>query len=525
MQEAPILIFQMQRMGDLVLSFPLLGWLAGLFPGHPLWVAGEKMFFEPLMPLSPPVTYFNHGEEPDFRGIFFRAVINLSHRPEAAVLAGRMKSDLLVGPYRDQGGRLLIRGDWQLYRASLTHNNRYNRFHWADLNALDLIPASFMLRTAWPPARPLPGQVPPGGGASGSAASTQDRIASIPDGQTPPGRSASASAVRPLKSGARIGLFLGASEPDKHPDAGFWTALARRLLRDGHKPALLGGPAERALGAAVAGGLRAPALNLCGRFSLSALARFIGELDLLVTPDTGPMHVAAWTGTPVLNLSLGPVNPWETGPFSPGHHIVRSSLDCAGCWRCVRKTVECKKDMTAGRIAGLVEALLNGGAPEAVFSDRTGAGLELLRSARGGYGLYELKEVFRFAPRAREAVTGEPHAAGQALALFWKGWFGTLFGRFTNQEESAAWAALRSEHPETAQQVRAEASALALSLARDMRGGHAGPLEDADFWQQTRPVLRPLSGYIQMYAQNALGGRAALLHALSLLERVADLPA
>lgn len=47
------------------------------------------------------------------------------------------------------------------------------------------------------------------------------------------------------------------------------------------------------LGAAVAGKLKAPALNLCGRFSVSGLAGFVGELDLLVTPDTGPMHVAA----------------------------------------------------------------------------------------------------------------------------------------------------------------------------------------------------------------------------------------
>ena len=518
MRESPILIFQMQRMGDLVLSFPLLGWLARLFPGHPLWVAGEKMFFDPLMPLSPPVTYFNHGEEPDFTGISFRAVINLSHRPEAAALAGRVKSDVLIGPYRDARGRLLIKGDWQLYRASLTHNNRYNRYHWADLNALDIIPASLMLRTAWPPARPLPGQEP-GGPMSGL-----DPAGQAASGQHAPGEQASGPAAAPPKGGARIGLFLGASEPDKHPDAGFWTTLTRRLLRDGHKPALLGGPAEEALGAAVAGSLKAHSLNLCGRFSVSALARFISELDLFITPDTGPMHIAAWTGTPVLNLSLGPVNPWETGPFSPGHHVVRSSLDCAGCWRCAKKTVECKQDMTAGKVASLVEALLAGRRPDAAFSERTGAGLELLRTRRGLYGLYDLEELFRFAPRSREAGTGEPHAVRRDVSRFWTCWFGALFGRFTNQEDAAAWAALRSEHPETAEQVRSAAAALAVSLVRGMRGGPAGPLEDADFWMQAPPVLRPLSGYIQMYAQNALGGRAALLHSLSLLERVADLP-
>ncbi|MFW5836988.1 MAG: glycosyltransferase family 9 protein, partial [Desulfovibrionaceae bacterium] len=48
----PVLVFQMQRLGDLVLSFPLLQWLADRYPGHPLWVAAEERFSKPLLPLS-----------------------------------------------------------------------------------------------------------------------------------------------------------------------------------------------------------------------------------------------------------------------------------------------------------------------------------------------------------------------------------------------------------------------------------------------------------------------------------------
>lgn len=489
MQRAPILIFQMQRMGDLVLSFPLLGWLGALFPGHPLWVVGERMFFEPLMPFSPPATYFDYAEAPNFRGRAFRAVINLSHRPEAAALAGQTRSDVLIGPYRDVEGRLFIKGDWQLYRASLTHNNRYNLFHWADLNALDVIPASLMLRTAWPLPRPLPGQ-----GAQGPGTSPP-----IP------------------RQGARIGLFLGASEPEKHPDADFWSALTRGLLRAGHKPALLGGPAEQALGAAVAGKLKAPALNLCGRFSVSGLASFVGELDLLVTPDTGPMHVAVWTGTPVLNLSLGPVNPWETGPFSPGHHVVRASLDCVGCWRCHRPATVCREDMAAAKIAALVESLLAGRDPPS----RSARGLELLRSSRAAHGLYGLETLLRL-PAPRQESSDESHPLRQALSLFWKAWFGALFGRFSGQEEGAAWNDLRQSHPESAAEMRNAAAALAVDLAKAARGASAGPLESPDFWIRAPQSLRPLSGYLHMYLQNALGGRSAFLHAISLLERIAD---
>ncbi len=512
MNNAPILIFQMQRMGDLVLSFPLLGWLARRFPNHPLWVIGERLFFEPLMPLSPPATYFDYGEAPDFRSLSFHAVINLSHRPEAAALAGGVRSDTLIGPYQDSQGRLLIKGDWQLYRSSLTHNNRYNLFHWADLNALDLIPAELMLRTAWPLPRPLHG-----------------REKNIPEG----------SSLSPTKSGARIGLFLGASEPEKHPDAEFWVRLTRHLLQAGHKPVLLGGPAERHLGSAVAQALHAHPLNLCGHFNVSALARFISELDLFVTPDTGPMHIAAWTGTPTLNLSLGPVNPWETGPFSPGHHVVRSSLDCTGCWRCIRERTLCKDDMAAGKIAALVEALFSGRSGDPAFPGRMLGGLDLSCTRRGLHGLYGLEELFR-APLAQTRASSsvdrglpdedalnagmEDAATRRSLSLFWKNWFGALFGRFTPQEADDAWNHLRDRHPQTAEHLRNATAALALALARSIHGNRSDVLESSDFWKRTPPPLRPLSGYIQMYVQNALGSRAAFLHALSLLERIAALP-
>ena len=53
----PILVIQMQRMGDLILSFPLFLWLMRRYPGHPLWVAADPRFFRPLRPIDPTVHY------------------------------------------------------------------------------------------------------------------------------------------------------------------------------------------------------------------------------------------------------------------------------------------------------------------------------------------------------------------------------------------------------------------------------------------------------------------------------------
>lgn len=487
----PILILQMQRMGDLVLSFPLLGWLKSAYPGHPVWVLGEEHFFSPLLPLSPGVTYFSYADMPSFAGVRFHMALNLSHRPEAAAVAGSVTSDALFGPYATPSGALHIRGDWQLYRASLTHNNRYNLFHWADLNALDCIPPINFQMTDWPLPRPFAHGLAPGGDP------------------------------------ARIGLFLGASEPEKHPDAAFWATLARQLLRAGHKPVLLGGVAEKRLGHEVGALLGAHALNLCGHFTVNALADFISHLDLLVTPDTGPMHIATWTGTPVLNLSLGPVNPWETGPFSPGHHIVRAAMDCAGCWACTRENVFCKEHMTAGRVGAVAEALLTGTVASDPLLLRSARGLNLFQTRRDTDGLFALAPLLEDAAPPGRGAHGDVHEGQEQkrlltrrhlTALFWQAWFGGAFGLYPEQRAASAWNSLSEASPEERDGLTRDIPVLMRSLLALSKGRSAELFSGPDTWQAVVPALRPLTGYLHMSLTNERMGRPAVLHALGLAE-------
>ena len=126
MSKDPILVLQMQRMGDLILSFPLLIMLLKKYPGHPVWVAAEEIFFKGLMPIAPEVTFFPSNALPRMYGHKFHMVLNLSHRPEAGALASKVRSDQWIGPLQNEDGSAYIEGPWQLYRASLTHNNRHN---------------------------------------------------------------------------------------------------------------------------------------------------------------------------------------------------------------------------------------------------------------------------------------------------------------------------------------------------------------------------------------------------------------
>ena len=466
MTEKPILIIQMQRLGDLVLSYPLLGWLSRLYPENPLWVVGEKKFFSELMELSPRATYFTHDAAQALRQRSFRMVINLSHRPEATELAGILPADERFGAYRDDAsGATFINGDWQLYRASLVHNNRYNLYHWADMHALDVIPPDRMRRTGWPTPR-----------------------------ETEP------------SSSAHIGLFLGASEQNKHPDAAFWVALARELLQGGHRPVLLGGKSERVLGAEVAKALDSPALNLTGYFSVSALCRFLNNLDLLVTPDTGPMHLAVWTGTPVLNLSTGPVNAWETGPFSPGHYVLRADLPCVGCWHCIQSSVLCKQTMHPGRTAFLIHELVS--KKEANLHRMDLPGQELLRTSRDARNLFHLEQCIGKCPPRH------------VTALFWQAFFGNHAGIFSNAELTDAWKSLAEASPENAPVFMRELVKLSKDCSAHLRGNRITTVNTEYFWTSFPLALRPLSSYIQLSLQNGMFKPRAFAKALELVERL-----
>ncbi len=87
------------------------------------------------------------------------------------------------------------------------------------------------------------------------------------------------------------------------------------------------GPLER-----IRGQMKTEAVNLGGRTTLRELACLYSQATLLVTTDSGPMHLAAAMGTPVVAL-FGPTNPARTGPYGPGHRVIRRALSCAPCLR------------------------------------------------------------------------------------------------------------------------------------------------------------------------------------------------
>jgi 3-deoxy-D-manno-octulosonic-acid transferase/heptosyltransferase-1 len=100
----------------------------------------------------------------------------------------------------------------------------------------------------------------------------------------------------------------------------------------------------------------APA-NFCGRVNLLELAALFSRCSLLISTDTGPMHLAAAMGTPVVAL-FGPTAPARTGPYGPGHVVVKAGVACSPCFKKKCNDHRCMSEITLDRVLQAVREKL-----------------------------------------------------------------------------------------------------------------------------------------------------------------------
>ena len=122
----------MQRMGYLILSFLILALLKQIFPRNPVWTVYEPHFFSELFAFSPKTIFFPPQAETKLKTVTFHSVINLSHRNDAARIAGSVQSSQRFGAYVQDNCPYIL-GYWVLDRARIVKNNRYNQFNGSKL--------------------------------------------------------------------------------------------------------------------------------------------------------------------------------------------------------------------------------------------------------------------------------------------------------------------------------------------------------------------------------------------------------
>ncbi|WP_319781201.1 glycosyltransferase family 9 protein [Maridesulfovibrio sp.] len=111
--------------------------------------------------------------------------------------------------------------------------------------------------------------------------------------------------------------------------------LSARSVNKNKNIFLLGSKGEREAGKKLLSKFPAAvaetAVNLAGETDWAGLADVVAGLDLLITPDTGTMHLAAHMGVPVLGCFLSSAWCSETGPYGEGHTVLQADVDCSPC--------------------------------------------------------------------------------------------------------------------------------------------------------------------------------------------------
>ncbi|MGV3533119.1 MAG: lipopolysaccharide heptosyltransferase II, partial [Chthoniobacteraceae bacterium] len=100
--------------------------------------------------------------------------------------------------------------------------------------------------------------------------------------------------------------------------------------------------------------------NLIGKTSLAELIAQLRTCELLLTNDTGTMHLAAFLGIPVVAV-FGSTEPRLTGPLGEGHHVLRRHVPCSPCFlRECPLDFRCMHAVESGAVIAAVQQMLPG---------------------------------------------------------------------------------------------------------------------------------------------------------------------
>ena len=357
-----VLIINITRMGDLVQMGPLLARLQEEWPGVAVDLVVDRRFApvaSMLKGLRNVVSFDFHelidssrAAVKDVVSLFeevsgwarplaerkYDRLINLTFSRPSAFLASYIGAPDIRGGRSAWDGGIVIDNAWMAYFTDIHRFRRINRFNLVDVYTL-------------------------GGSGPGAFAPLQLTLT----------RESQEWARRFLASAEEtraqwIAVQAGASDVMKawRPQS-FGLTLARVSERWQGGIVFIGAASERetvaqAIQAYRSAGGRNPFLNATGRTSLEQLAALLAECRLLLTNDTGPMHIAVAVQTPVIDLSVGHVDFQETGPYGAGHWVLQPELDCAPCgFEQVCAHHSCKDRFLPDHVAELILYVLGGG--------------------------------------------------------------------------------------------------------------------------------------------------------------------
>jgi len=314
-----ILVLSITRMGDIIQSIPFFRRLRIRHPDAEIHVLVERCFAD-VMSMIPDVdqihdvrledilpnlqsgangdireaTAYHRGLVETLRAMQFAEVWNLTHTRPSMVLNYLLAADRGQGVTLDRQGLQRVNSPWLEYFFA-TNLAR----PWCQFNLVDMY-ANCVRGVPWDAGRSL-----------------QLDVSGV-------------EAILPMTGRTRIAIHPGASQSDKcWPLRSFYDLTASLAMRPDTEIVIVAGPrdVERAHEFESIHGV----VNLAGKTSPRDLAALFRDCRLVISNDSGPMHVAAAVGTPVLDITVGSALAAETAPYGEGHVVIEPDIACFPC--------------------------------------------------------------------------------------------------------------------------------------------------------------------------------------------------
>lgn len=193
-----------------------------------------------------------------------------------------------------------------------------------------------------------------------------------------------------------VAFQLGASEERRRWPVSFFARLGDTLWREGgYLPVLLGSKGETALAERYGLAAKHPFISMCGRTGLRDLAAVLCSVRLLVSNDTGTMHLASGLGLPVLAVFLATAQPFDTGPYTQGSCSVEPDLPCHPCsfGKACEFDERCRKRISPDLLAGLALSRLEEGKWRMPGPEGQAPEARVWLSAADGQGYMDLQSL------------------------------------------------------------------------------------------------------------------------------------
>jgi ADP-heptose:LPS heptosyltransferase len=139
--------------------------------------------------------------------------------------------------------------------------------------------------------------------------------------------------ARFTNTGPLVAIQAGASQGKRQWNPGHFVRLIK-ILTEQHnaRVVLTGAEKERNIIDPIVAGCASPnVVSVAGKTTVPQLAAMLSISKVLVTGDTGPMHISVAVGTPVISMFLASAYGFETGPYSAGNIVLQPVIGCGPC--------------------------------------------------------------------------------------------------------------------------------------------------------------------------------------------------